>query len=82
MERTSGVFRKVDGLGRVVLPAELRRHLGIDEGDFLEVGTDQGRIVLTKVEERCVFCGTAFDLRTYRDRKVCQGCIVRLSEGF
>ncbi len=78
--KSIGMARKVDQLGRVVLPAELRRLFDINEGDFLEIEVDEGRIVLTKVEERCVFCGTALDLRTYQGRKVCQGCIVRLAE--
>ncbi len=78
--KSIGMARKVDQLGRIVLPAELRHLFDIKEGDFLEIEVDEGHIVLTKVEERCVFCGTALDLRTYRDRKVCQGCIVRLSE--
>ncbi|MCZ7530021.1 MAG: AbrB/MazE/SpoVT family DNA-binding domain-containing protein [Acidimicrobiia bacterium] len=78
--KSIGMARKVDQLGRVVLPAELRRLFDIHEGDFLEIEVDEGRIVLTKVEEHCVFCGTALDLVTYRDRKICQGCIVRLAE--
>ncbi|MEZ5171816.1 MAG: AbrB/MazE/SpoVT family DNA-binding domain-containing protein [Acidimicrobiia bacterium] len=78
--KSIGMARKVDRLGRVVLPSELRKLFDIEEGDFLEIEVDEGRIVLTKVEERCVFCDTALDLVDYRGRKVCGGCIVRLAD--
>jgi len=78
--KSIGMARKVDQLGRIVLPAELRHLFDINEGDFLEIEVDGKQIVLTKVEERCIFCGTALDLRTYEGRKVCSGCIVRLAD--
>ena len=78
--KSIGMARKVDQLGRIVLPAELRRLFDIAEGDFLEIYVEDGHIVLSKIEERCVFCGTALDLRSFKSRQVCQGCIVRLSE--
>jgi transcriptional pleiotropic regulator of transition state genes len=76
---TSGVTRKVDQLGRVVLPVELRRTLGLREGDLVEVAVEGSRILLTKVEARCIFCGAAADLRDFAGKRVCAGCVVRLT---
>lgn len=73
--------RKVDQLGRVVLPAELRRQLGIREGDLVEISIEDERVVLERVESRCVFCGATADLRQHRDRLVCASCVRDLSTG-
>ena len=75
----SGVTRKVDQLGRVVLPVELRRTLGLREGDLVEVALEGSRIVLTKVETRCIFCGTAPSSREFAGKRVCAGCVGRLT---
>ncbi|MGZ8734984.1 MAG: AbrB/MazE/SpoVT family DNA-binding domain-containing protein [Acidimicrobiia bacterium] len=79
MTSSSGVTRKVDQLGRVVLPVELRRTLGLREGDLVEVGLEGSRIVLTKVESRCIFCGSGTDLRDFAGKRVCAGCVGRLT---
>ena len=59
----SGVTRKVDGLGRVVLPVEVRRTLGIDVGDLVDVAVEEGHVVLRKVERGCTFCGSTASAR-------------------
>lgn len=66
--------RKVDDLGRIVLPVELRRLHGIATGDALEISVDGDAIVLRKLQEGCVFCGGGDDLAVYRSRNVCAGC--------
>ncbi len=76
---SSGVTRKVDQLGRVVLPVELRRTLGLREGDLVEVMLEGTRILLTKVEARCIFCGSAAELREFAGKRVCAGCVGRLT---
>ncbi len=76
---SSGVTRKVDQLGRVVLPVEVRRTLGLREGDLVEVAVEGSRILLTKVESRCIFCGTATELREFAGKRVCGGCVGRLT---
>ena len=73
--RTTGMTRKVDSLGRVVLPAEMRRVFGIREGDLVEIAVDGHHIVLTKVEQRCVFCGDPNALVEYVGKLVCEGCV-------
>jgi transcriptional pleiotropic regulator of transition state genes len=77
--KTTGVTRKIDQLGRVVLPVELRRSLGLHEGDLVEVALDDGAVVLTKVEDRCVFCSTASELHEFAGKWVCRGCADRLT---
>jgi transcriptional pleiotropic regulator of transition state genes len=77
--KTTGVTRKIDQLGRVVLPVELRRSLGLHEGDLVEVALDGGAVVLTKVEDRCVFCSTGSQLQEFAGKWVCRGCAARLT---
>jgi transcriptional pleiotropic regulator of transition state genes len=79
--RTVGIPRKVDHLGRIVVPVEFRRLLGIHEGDELEVTMDGDRVVLTRVEPACVFCEGIADLRSHRARWVCASCLGELTGG-
>lgn len=76
---SSGVARKVDDLGRIVLPVETRRMFGIQPGDELEVSVDGGCILLRRLEVRCVFCDGVEGLRTYRSKQVCRSCSSALS---
>jgi len=71
---STGMARKVDDLGRIVLPVEMRRMFGIRPGDELEIAVDGVSILLRKVESRCVFCGDGAALRSYRDKQVCGVC--------
>jgi len=75
---TSGIARKVDDLGRIVLPVEMRRLFGIRAGDALDISVDDRGIVLRKVETRCVFCDSSEALRSYRDKQLCAACAVEL----
>jgi AbrB family transcriptional regulator, transcriptional pleiotropic regulator of transition state genes len=73
---SSGIRRKVDDLGRVVIPASIRRSLGIREGDAVEVSVEGERVVLAKPRESCVFCGREEEgLRTFRGRLLCRECL-------
>lgn len=75
---TSGMARKVDDLGRIVLPVEMRRLFGIRAGDALEIAVDDAGIVLRKQETRCVFCGGGHGLRSHHDKQVCVTCLKEL----
>lgn len=77
--KTLGLARKVDELGRIVLPVELRRQFAIRAGDELEISVDGDSILLRKVEARCVFCGSQHELRMFRDRRVCPECVEGLA---
>lgn len=72
--KSTGVVRKVDELGRVVLPIELRRTLDINEKDALEIYVDDGAIVMKKYEPGCVFCGEVRHVTRFRDKRVCPAC--------
>ena len=78
--RSTGMTRKVDSLGRVVLPAEMRRVFGIREGDLVDIAVEGASIVLTKVEQRCVFCGDSAALVEYSGKLVCEGCVAGLRD--
>ncbi|MDX1658499.1 MAG: AbrB/MazE/SpoVT family DNA-binding domain-containing protein [Nitriliruptorales bacterium] len=73
--KSTGIHRKVDDLGRIVIPAGLRKSLGIREGDALEVLVEGDRVVLAKPSSSCVFCGGEDDLQGFRDKAVCRGCV-------
>ncbi|MEG1449097.1 MAG: AbrB/MazE/SpoVT family DNA-binding domain-containing protein [Oscillospiraceae bacterium] len=77
--KSTGIVRKVDELGRIVLPIELRRTLNINVKDSLEIFVDENQIVLQKYEPACIFCGSADDVRSYKGRNICQQCIEDLS---
>lgn len=74
--KSTGIVRKVDDLGRVVLPIELRRTLDISEKDSLEIYVDGEKIVLRKYMPACVFCGSADGVENFRNKIVCHNCIV------
>ena len=70
-----GIVRRVDELGRVVLPIELRRNMHIAEKDALEIYVDGANIILKKYEPDCIFCGNATDVTTFKGKNVCENCI-------
>ena len=78
--KSTGIIRKVDELGRIVLPIELRRTLDIAERDELEIYMDNDRIVLQKFEPSCVFCASSYGLVSYHGKNVCQECAQNLAE--
>ncbi len=78
--KSTGIVRKVDELGRVVIPIELRRTMSIEEKDALEIYVDGDKIILRKYEPACVFCGNADDIENYRGKNVCCTCIKTISD--
>ena len=73
--KSTGIVRKVDELGRIVLPIELRRTLDIDVKDALEIYVEGSQIILKKYEPACVFCGSPKDVIHFKDKNVCRNCI-------
>jgi len=73
--KSTGILRKVDELGRIVLPIELRRTLDIAERDELEIYLDDDKVVLKKYEPCCIFCASSRGLVTYRGKNICMDCI-------
>ena len=80
MMNKGGLPRRIDHLGRIVVPVELRRMLGINAGDELEIAVRDGAITLTKAGRACVFCSTGEDLNAYKDAWVCTSCAGAVSE--
>ena len=78
--KSIGIVRKVDELGRIVLPIELRRTLDIAERDELEIYLDDDKVVLRKYEPSCIFCGSPRSLVSYRGRNVCMECIQNMND--
>ena len=72
---STGIVRKVDELGRIVLPIELRRTLEIAERDSLEIYVEGSTIILKKYEPACIFCGDAKDVVNYKGRNICKKCL-------
>lgn len=79
MIKSTGIVRKVDELGRVVIPIELRRTLGIDERDALEIYVDQEKIILKKYQPACIFCGNAEEVTNFRGKNVCRECLTSMT---
>lgn len=75
MMKSTGIVRKVDELGRVVIPIELRRTLGIGEKDALEIYVDGERIMLKKYEPACIFCGNAENVTYFKGKIICRECL-------
>ena len=75
--KSTGIVRKVDELGRVVIPIELRRTLSINEKDALEIYVDSDRIILRKYEPTCacVFCGNADNVTQFKSKNICNACM-------
>ncbi|MEW8995408.1 AbrB/MazE/SpoVT family DNA-binding domain-containing protein [Clostridium sp.] len=76
--KSTGVVRKVDELGRIVIPVELRRTLDIDVKDALEIYVDGDQVILKKYEPACIFCGDARDVVNYKSKNICQKCLSEL----
>jgi transcriptional pleiotropic regulator of transition state genes len=72
--KSTGIVRKVDTLGRVVLPKELRDVLNINHDDALEIFMDDDTIYLKKYEPGCVFCGSLDDAVNFKGKNVCKEC--------
>ncbi len=73
--KSTGIVRRVDELGRVVLPIELRNKFGITEKDPMEIYVDGSSIILKKYEPNCIFCGSSKKVTNFQDKVVCEKCI-------
>ncbi len=76
--KSTGIVRKVDELGRIVLPIELRRTLDIAEKDAIEIYVDGDAIILRKYEPTCIFCGDSRGVESFKGKNICAGCLREL----
>lgn len=80
MIKATGIVRKVDELGRIVLPIELRRNLDINIKDPIEIYVNGDAILLKKYQPTCIFCGNAENVKRVHDKNVCSNCIEELKK--
>lgn len=78
--KATGIVRKVDELGRIVIPIELRNKLNIAIKDPIEIFVEGSSIVLKKYEPNCIFCGSSKELTSYKDKLICSKCLAKLSD--
>ncbi len=79
--KSTGVVRKLDELGRIVIPIELRRTMDIAIKDTLEIFVDGDQIILKKYHPACIFCNDARDVILYKGKLVCKNCLEELKKG-
>ncbi len=78
--KSTGMVRKIDELGRIVMPAEIRQTLGLQVRDAMEIFIDGERIVLQKYQPSCIFCANADHLVYFNDKRICPECLAKLKE--
>ena len=78
--KATGIVRKVDELGRIVIPKELRKSMDIKESDPIEIFTDNDSIILKKYTPFCVFCGSSHGIVNFIGKNICSECAKRISE--
>lgn len=76
--KATGILRKIDGLGRIVIPMEIRNKLEISQNDPLEIHVEGNSIVLRKYEPDCTFCGSSKNVVEYKGKNVCEKCLKEL----
>ena len=72
--KTTGIVRRIDELGRVVLPVELRRTLGLDVRDPVEIFVEEDSIILRRYLPNCIFCGSSKNVSHFRNKPICSEC--------
>ena len=77
--KTEGIVRKVDDLGRIVIPKSIRQKYGISEGDAMEIFDEDGAVVMRKLGHSCVFCRGGDELICYKEKFICKRCIEALN---
>jgi transcriptional pleiotropic regulator of transition state genes len=78
--KSTGIVRKVDELGRIVIPIELRRTLDIEIKDPLAIYVDGDQIILMKYSPSCIFCGDARDIINFKGKNICKNCLEKIKE--
>ena len=73
--KSLGIVRKVDELGRIVLPIETRKRLGLEPKDPVEIFVEKDRVILKKYEPSCIFCGDSNNIVIYKEKRICKNCL-------
>ena len=80
--KSTGVVRKVDELGRIVLPIEIRKTLDIQQKDAIEIFIDENKIILQKYQPACIFCNQIDNIVYFNDKRICRDCIEKIKAQF
>ncbi|MBR2907114.1 MAG: AbrB/MazE/SpoVT family DNA-binding domain-containing protein [Clostridia bacterium] len=80
--KSTGFVKKIDELGRILIPKELRSNMELDTKDALEMFVDGDRIVLQKYQPACIFCNNADDIIFFEGRRVCASCLSKLKSQY
>lgn len=78
--KATGIVRRIDDLGRVVIPKELRRTLGVETGDPVEFFADGEKVIVRKYHPGCFICGSGDDLQPFHSKAICSNCIRKAAE--
>jgi transcriptional pleiotropic regulator of transition state genes len=78
--KSTGIVRKIDDLGRMVIPIELRKTMNINKKDPMEIFVDGNEIILRKYDPACIFCGSADDIIEFEGRTICGNCKEKIAE--
>lgn len=78
MNKSIGIIKRIDELGRVVIPKEIRLQFGIVEKDPIEIFVENGSIILRKYQPNCIFCGSEKDIKEYDNKFICSKCIAEI----
>lgn len=76
--KSTGVVKRIDELGRIVLPKNVRCPMGIETGDNVEIFTDGDKIILKKFQSACIFCDEADDVIFFNEKRVCKACLEKI----
>ena len=76
--KSTGVVRKIDELGRIVLPIEIRKTLDIQQKDALELFIDEDKIILQKYQPCCIFCENADNVVFFNKKRICESCLEKI----
>ncbi len=78
--KSTGMVRKIDELGRIVIPAEIRQNMDLQVKDTMEIFTDENRIILQKYHPACLFCSNADDIVFFEEKRICRACLEKLKK--
>ena len=76
--KATGIVRKLDQLGRIVIPKELRNTFDLEEDDPIEIFVEGNDIILRKYQPACIFCGEATDIIQFEGKNVCRKCLKKM----
>ena len=78
--KSTGIVRNVDELGRIVIPKEMRTKMDITSSDPIEIYVEGDKIILTKFQHLCAFCGSSTELCDFKGKKICASCLSEIKE--